>query len=85
MLRTINRFFVCLFENDNNDHIRDSFDKYYMPLTEIKYFTILIENKPFFEQPVKNKQKPYEKIIEISANYDCKTEFIRFFILSKLL
>ena len=41
-----------------------------MPLVEIKDFNALIDNKPFFDQPVKNKQKAYEKLIEISRNND---------------
>ena len=32
---------------------RNSFDEYYMPLVEIKDFNALINNKPFFDQPVK--------------------------------
>ena len=28
-----------------------------MPLVEIKYFNALIDNKPFFDQPVINKKK----------------------------
>ena len=42
---------------------RNSFDMYYKPLVKIKIFIALIENKPFFDQPVKNKQEPYEKRI----------------------
>ena len=41
-----------------------------MSLVEIKYFNALIENKPFFDHPVKNKQEAYEKLIEIPRNYD---------------
>ena len=33
-----------------------------MPLIEIKDFSALIDNKPFFDQPVKNKQEAYEKL-----------------------
>ena len=29
----------------------------YIPLVEIKDFNALIDNKPFFDQPVKNKQE----------------------------
>ena len=46
--------------------MRDSFDQYYMPSVEIKDFNALIDNKPFFDQPVKNKQEAYEKLIEMS-------------------
>ena len=31
--------------------MRDSFDKYYMQLVEIKDFNALIDNKPFFDHP----------------------------------
>ena len=34
----------------------DYFDKYCMPLVEIKDFNALIDNKTFFDQPVKNKK-----------------------------
>ena len=33
-----------------------------MPLIEIKDFSALIDNKPFFDQPVKNKQEAHEKL-----------------------
>ena len=36
--RNINRFLVLSFKNDANDPSRLSFDRYYMPLAEIKYF-----------------------------------------------
>ena len=42
-----------------------------MALVELKDFNALIGNKPFFDQPVKNKQEVYEKLIKISrkSNY----------------
>ena len=45
-----------------------------MRLLEIKYFNALIGNKPFFDQPVKNKQEVYEKLIEMSRNNDYTTK-----------
>ena len=39
-----------------------------MSLVEINGFNVLIDNKPFFNQPVKNKQQMYEKPIEMSRN-----------------
>ena len=57
--RNINRLFVLLFENGNNDCMRDSFDKYYMPLVEIKDFIVLIGSKPSFDKPVKIKQETH--------------------------
>ena len=44
-----------------------------MPLADIKDFNALIDSKPFFDQPVKNKQKAYEKLIEMSKNNDYTT------------
>ena len=39
-----------------------------MQLVEIKDFNELINNEPFFDQLVKNKQETYEKLIEMSRN-----------------
>ena len=44
------------------------FSKHYVPKVEIKYFNVLIDGKPFFEIPVKNKKEAYETIIEMSKN-----------------
>ena len=56
------------FKNGNDDPTRDSFDKYYMPLVEIKDFIALIHNKLFFDGPVKIKEEPYEKLVKMSRN-----------------
>ena len=45
--RNINRLFVLSFKNSDYDPTKDSLDKYYMPLTEIKDFNALIQNKQF--------------------------------------
>ena len=44
-----------------------------MPLVEIKDFNALIDNKPLFDQPVKNEQERYENIFELSINDDYTT------------
>ena len=44
-----------------------------MPLAKIKYLNALIDNKLFFDQPVKSKQEQYEKRIEMSRNDDYTT------------
>ena len=47
-----------------------------MPLVEIKDFN----NKPFFDQPVKNKQKAYEILIETPKNnYYYTTDYLLYF------
>ena len=52
---------------------RDSFIRHYQPLAEIKYLIVLINNKPFFDWSVKNKQKAYKKLVEMSRNDDYTT------------
>ena len=47
--------------------------QYYMSLVEIKDFDALIDNKQFFDQPVKNKQEAYEKLNEMSKTDDYTT------------
>ena len=56
------------FKNGNDDPARDYFDKYYTSLVEIKDSNALIDSKPFFDQPIKNKQEAYEKLHEMSRN-----------------
>ena len=51
----INRLFVLSYENEK---------------IEIEDFNVLIDGKPFFEIPVKNKEEVYEAIIEVSKNND---------------
>ena len=52
---------------------RDSFSHYYVPKVEIKNFNVVIDGKSFFELAVKNDEKAYEKIIEMSNNNDYTT------------
>ena len=67
----VNRLFVSSFENEED---RTSFSKYYTQKVEIKDFNVLIDGKSFFDVPVKNKERAYEKIIEISKNSDYTTQ-----------
>ena len=44
-----------------------------MLLVEIKDFNWLIDNKPFFDQPVENKQESFGKFIKMSRKDDHTT------------
>ena len=55
----VNRLFVSSYENETD---RNSFSKNYVPKDEIKDFNILIDEKLFFDIPVKNKEQTYEQI-----------------------
>ena len=66
----VNRLFVLAFENEED---RSSFSKYYTPTYEIKKYNFLIDQKPFFGMPIKNKEETYEAIIELIRNSDYTT------------
>ena len=59
--RNINRLFVSSFKYHDNDPTRNYFDKYYMLLAEIKSFNMLTNNKPFSDQPLKNRLETYKR------------------------
>ena len=71
--RNINRLCAQLFKAGEYDPTRNYFDKYCMPLVQIKDFNVLIENKPFFDQPIKNKQEAFKKLVKMSRNNDYTT------------
>ena len=62
-------FVLSFARNAKGDH-RDSFSHYYEPSIEINYFNFLIDEKSFFDLPVKNEEEAYEKIIVMSKNND---------------
>ena len=66
----MNRLFVLSYENEND---RTSFSNYYVPSLEIQYFSVFIDQKAFFDVPIKNKEEEYEHIIEMSRNGDYTT------------
>ena len=55
--RNVNRLFVLSCKNGDNDHKRNSFDKYQMSLLEIKDFNALFDKKQFLINPQKTKKK----------------------------
>ena len=63
----INSLFVKSFNTDENDPTKNFFGKCYVLLVEIK--EALINKKPFFDQPIKNKQGVYEKPEMSRENY----------------
>ena len=61
----INRSFFLAFVNEED---RSSFSKYYTPTIGIEDSNTLIDQKPFFEIPVKNKEETYQATIELIRN-----------------
>ena len=78
--RNINRLFVLSFKNGNDDPTKDSFDKYYMPLIEVKYFNALMNDKPFFDQPVKNKQETWKTYSNAKKRWLYNRKLVRLFV-----
>ena len=60
----MNRLFVLSFENDA--HWR-SYKQYFLPTVEIKDYSIMIDGKNLFDQPIKNNLKTYENIRKITT------------------
>ena len=72
-IRNINRLFLLSIKNEADDPTKNVFDNYYIPFVQIKDFNALIDNEPFFDQPVKRKQEMYENHIEMLRNNDYTT------------
>ena len=56
-----------------NEEDRKSFSKYYTPNVEIKDYNVLIDLKPFYEIPIKNKQQTYKATTELIKDGDYTT------------
>ena len=74
----VNRLFVLSFqkiagENNTIKDYRDPFSHYYVPNIRIKDYNVLIDEKTFFDLPVKNDEETYEKIMDMSNNNDYTT------------
>ena len=59
------------------------FQNYYVTKVEMKDFNILIDGKSFFDLPVKNEEKAYEKIMDMSNNNDYTTGNLSDFVYFK--
>ena len=75
----VNRLFVLSFqriagENKTTKDHRDSFSRCYVPNARIKDFNGLTDGKSLFDLLVKNEEKAYKKIVEISNNNNCTTD-----------
>ena len=58
--KNVHRLYVLAFQNKED---RSSFSKYYTPAVEIKDYNILIDQQPFYEITIKNKEEKYKAII----------------------
>ena len=61
----VNRLFVLAFENDDQ---RISNKRYYLPNVEIKDYSIMIDGKNVFDQPINSNLKAYENVRKIATD-----------------
>ena len=60
----VNILFVLTF---NDDEGRESYKQYYFPTAEIKDYSVMIDGRNFFDQPIKNDLKIYDNIRTIAT------------------
>ena len=52
-----------------NEEDRRLFSKYYAPTVELKDYNVALDREPFYEIPIKNKEKTYKAITELIRSY----------------
>ena len=66
----VNRLFVSAYQDDSD---RQSFSEFYLPKVIIKDYNVIINKLACFDLSIKNEEKAYEKIIDISKNNEYTT------------
>ena len=64
MLKLFNRSKFLPFENETDTEVHT---KYHLPTKEIKDYNVIIDEKNFFDQPIKNDFKTYDNIRKIAT------------------
>ena len=64
----VSRLFVLSFVRTAEADHRDSLSNYYVPNVRIKDFNVLIDEKSFFNLPLKNEEEAYEKVMSVNRN-----------------
>ena len=65
----VKRLFVLTYNNtaDNNQVSIDSFKKYFLPRFKIENYSIEIDGRNFYDQPINDSIKQYDEIRKIST------------------
>ena len=61
----VNRLFVSSFEDKR---VRETYKQYFLPTVEIKDCNVVIDERNFFDQPVKNILRRYDNIRKITID-----------------
>ena len=54
----------------NDDDCRESHEQYYFPAVEIKDYNVMINERNFFDQPIKDFLKTHKHIRKIATGQD---------------
>ena len=61
----VNKLFVLSFKNEDG---RTSHSIYYLPKVEIEDYSVIIDGRNFFDQPINSMTKTYENIRKIATS-----------------
>ena len=69
MIQGVKRLFILAYNNteDNNQVSINSFRKYFLPRVKRENYNIKIDGRNFYDQPVNDSIKQYDKIRKIWA------------------
>ena len=82
----VKRLFVLAYNNisGNNQVSVDSYKKYFLPRVKTENYNIQIDGRNFYDQPINDSIKPYDKIRKISTGQGddyttgCLLDFVYF-------
>ena len=77
--RNINKLLVCSFKIGQNYYTKSYFNRYYIPLLEIKDFNALIDDKPYLISQYKASKKQFKKISKCQEIMITKTGHLLYF------
>ena len=62
----VNRLFVLVYSNEDADSKIFKTKKYYQPKGMIKYYSVIINGKNFYDQAIDSYMKRYEEIRKLT-------------------
>ena len=68
--KNVRRLFILAFKNEEDG---SSFEKCYTSTVEITDYNVLIDQQPFYEIPIKNKEETYKATTELIRDGDFTT------------
>ena len=66
----VNRLFVLVYSNEDENAKRFKTQRYYLPNGIIKNYKVIINGKNFYDQPIDSNTKQYEEIRKLKTGQD---------------